>query len=134
MMIVAALLAASLLSEGCATKSMNTVQNAQTEGIPLMVADQRILTDRRRLPQSAGATVQPDPPREIVHVSRGMVRQGRHADRLAAGSPHSHPDRRRPKEEHSHPGHFTQGRGFPLHVHGVPEEITFYETGFKNEL
>ena len=45
MMIAATLLAASLLSEGCATKSMNTVQNAQTEGIPLMVADQRILTD-----------------------------------------------------------------------------------------
>lgn len=44
-MIVTALLAASLLSEGCATKSMNTVQNAQTEGIPMMVMDQRILTD-----------------------------------------------------------------------------------------
>lgn len=34
-----------LLSPGCATRSMNTVEAAQPEGIPNMIADKRIITD-----------------------------------------------------------------------------------------
>ena len=34
-----------LLVQGCATRSMNTVDPAQPEGIPHMVSDSRILTD-----------------------------------------------------------------------------------------
>ncbi len=40
-----AALGAILLSAGCATRSMNTVEAAQPEGIPYMVADKRIITD-----------------------------------------------------------------------------------------
>lgn len=34
-----------LLSAGCATRSVNTVEAAQPEGVPYMVADKRIITD-----------------------------------------------------------------------------------------
>ena len=34
-----------LFSNGCATESMNTVEAAMPEGRPVMVSDQRILTD-----------------------------------------------------------------------------------------
>lgn len=40
-----AALGAVLLSAGCATRSINTVEAAQPEGIPYMVADKRIITD-----------------------------------------------------------------------------------------
>lgn len=39
------MLGALLFSNGCATESMNTVEPAMPEGRPMMVSDQRILTD-----------------------------------------------------------------------------------------
>lgn len=44
-LLSAAVLGALLFSGGCATRSMNTVEAAMPEGRPMMVADQRILTD-----------------------------------------------------------------------------------------
>lgn len=40
-----AVLGSMMLAQGCATRSMNTVEPAQPEGIPQMVSDKRILTD-----------------------------------------------------------------------------------------
>ena len=43
--LLLALVAGLLLTEGCATRSMNTIDPASPEGIPHMVSDKRVLTD-----------------------------------------------------------------------------------------
>lgn len=44
-LLATTVLSVIFLTQGCATRSVNTVENAQSEAIPQMVIDKRILTD-----------------------------------------------------------------------------------------